>query len=47
MLLLLLLVGVAREISLPAPIFFELGEGLLMASSERRAGQRDETTDGS
>lgn len=45
MLLLLLMVvvlGGALEISLLAPIFFELGEGLLMACSERGAGQRNE-----
>jgi hypothetical protein len=41
--MLLLLFGVVREMSLLAPIFFVLGEGLLMASSERGAGQRNET----
>lgn len=41
--MLLLLLGVVCEISLLAPIFFVLGEGLLMASSERGAGQRNET----
>lgn len=36
--------GVALKMSLLAPIFFEPGEGLLMASSERGAGQRNEKT---
>lgn len=44
MLLLVVVLGVALKMSLLAPIFFELADGLLMASSERGAGQRIEKT---